>query len=154
MSEETVLELNIAEHPYLSFLITQVRAQDAYGYWKRLSDETLLERKYVKTKEQLREIPLTADIEPNVTKDIRILFEALALAFEKQTGEMANVVMEMSHEGYGRCIVCCESVVLSDKHFRDAHRFGYRTLDKLAAEGEKWLEKAFKNWNAYQSYKE
>ena len=78
------------------------------------------------------------------------MLQALALAFEKKTMEMANVIIEMSHEGFGRGAVIAGSIVIVDKYFKDAHRFGYPSIEKLVEEGEKMLEKAVKT---YQEYK-
>lgn len=129
---------------YLEVLIGQVRALDQFGSWKDLSDEELLIEKYVKTKEDLKNMPVIADIDEMIIKDIRLLYQALALAFEKKTGVMCSVVMEMSHEGFGRAVVIADKVVIGGKYFKDAHRFGFRTLDKLYEEGEKMLSSALK----------
>jgi len=134
---------------FLKTMVAQVRALDLYGSWSKISDEELLTNKYVKTKEQLKEIPIVADINDLVKKDIRMIYEALALAFEKVTGEMASVIMEMSSEGFGRVVVLSGGIVLVDKLHRDAHRFGYRELDKFIEDGAKMLEKAV---SIYQSY--
>ena len=62
--------------------------------------------------------------------------------------------MEMSHEGFGRCIVIADKIVLVDKYFKDAHRFGYRTLDKLYEDGQKYLDKAFSIYTQYKPCKD
>ncbi len=144
MSEEKIISVFTQE------LIRQIRAQDQFGTWGKLSDEELLTKKYVVTKEDLKNIPMIADIDEMKTGDIRMIFQAIALAFERKTGEMCNVIMEMSHEGFGRCAVIAGQIVISDKYFKDAHRFGYRTLDKLYEDGDKLLNKAF---NTYEKYK-
>ena len=86
------------ESVFLKELVKQIRAIDTYGVWDKTSDEELLTKKYVKTKEQLKEIPVIADIDKEQITDIRLILQALALAFEVKTMEMANVVLEMSHE--------------------------------------------------------
>jgi probable nitrogen fixation protein len=127
---------------FLKELVKQVRALDTYGVWEKDSDEKLLADKYIKTKEQLKEIPIIADITQEQIKDMRLLLQALALAFEQKTAEMANVVIEMSHEGFGRGVVIADKIVIVDKYFKDAHRFGYPTIEKLIEEGDKMLERA------------
>ena len=79
-----------------------------------------------------------------------MIFKAIALQFERKTGVMCNVIMEMSYEGFGRCIVIAERIVLVDKYFKDAHRFGFRTLDKLYTQGQNYLDKAYE---VYEQYK-
>jgi len=127
---------------YMKTLVGQVRALDGFGAWSRLNDEQLLTLKYVKTKEEAKTLPLIADIDENVIKDIRVLYQALALAFEVKTNHVATVVLEMSHEGFGRVVVVTDTQVLFTKYFKDAHRFSFRTLEKLEEEGEKMLIRA------------
>jgi probable nitrogen fixation protein len=131
-------------------LVGQIRALDQFGSWENKSDDELLTMKYIKTKEDLKNIPIIADIDDVQTKDIRLIFQALALAFEKVTGVMCNVVMEMSHEGFGRAVVIADKIVVVDKFFKDAHRFGYRTLEDLQLAGEKFLSDGIKIYNSYK----
>jgi probable nitrogen fixation protein len=140
----------MSDSVFLKELVKQVRALDTYGVWEKDSDEKLLGDKYIKTKEQLKEIPIIADITQEQIKDMRLLLQALALAFEQKTAEMANVVIEMSHEGFGRGVVIAEKIVIVDKYFKDAHRFGYPTIEKLVEEGEKMLDKAIATYNEYK----
>ena len=147
---ETVLEINA----FTEELIRQLRATDQFGNWSKMSDEELLTKKFVKTKEQLKEIPIIADIDEMLIGEIKMIYKAIALQFERKTGIMCNVVMEMSHEGFGRCIVIADKIVLVDKYFKDAHRFGYRTLEKLYEDGQKLLDRAFEIYNQYKPCKE
>ncbi len=132
-------------------LIGQVRALDQFGTWVNKSDEDLLIEKYVRTKEDLKNIPIIADIDEMQIKDIRLVYQAVALAFEKLTGVMCSVVMEMSHEGFGRVVVFTDNIVLCTKSFKDAHRFSFRTYDDLLNEGEKYLVKAEETYNKYKN---
>jgi probable nitrogen fixation protein len=132
----------MSESIFLRELVKQVRALDTYGVWEKMSDAELLGEKYIKTKEQLKAIPVIADISAEQIKDIRIVLQALALAFEVKTSEMANVVLEMSHEGFGRGVVVADKIAIVDKYFKDAHRFGYPSIEKLIEEGDKMLERA------------
>jgi probable nitrogen fixation protein len=147
---DTVLEINA----FTEELIRQLRATDQFGNWSKMSDEELLTKKYVKTKEQLKEIPIIADIDEMLIGEIKMIYKAIALQFERKTGVMCNVVMEMSHEGFGRCIVIADKIVLVDKYFKDAHRFSYRTLDKLFEDGQKMLDKAFAIYEQYKPCKD
>ncbi len=145
MSQETV-EFS----PFTQELIRQLRALDQFGNWAKMSDEELLAKKYVKTKEDLKSIPIIADIDEVLIGDIKIIFKAVALQFERQTGVMCNVIMEMSHEGFGRCVVITDKIVLMDKYFKDAHRFSFRTLEKLYEEGDKYLNNSFEIYNKFK----
>lgn len=144
---------NTESNDFTKELIRQLRAADQFGNWSKMSDEELLVKKFVKTKEDLKKIPIIADIDEMLISEIKMIFKAVALQFERKTGVMCNVVMEMSHEGFGRCIVIADRVVLVDKYFKDAHRFGYRTLEKLYEEGQKYLEKSHEIYEQFKPYK-
>lgn len=145
-----MIDTTLEQNAFTEELIRQLRATDQFGNWSKMSDEELLTKKYVKTKEDLKNIPIIADIDEMLIGEIKMIFKAIALQFERKTGVMCNVVMEMSHEGFGRCIVIADKIVLVDKYFKDAHRFGYRTTDKLYADGQKYLDRAF---SIYEQYK-
>lgn len=135
---------------YIAHLAAQVRALDTFGNWDNKSDEDLIRMKYVKSKEDLKNLPIIADIDETQIKDLKMLFQALAVMFEKKTGVMAGIIMEMSHEGFGRAVVVADKVLLCDKTFRDAHRFGYPNLDKLAGDWEKLTDKAVETYNKFK----
>jgi len=46
-------------------------------------------------------------------------------------------MMKMHHEGFGKMILTAGRLVVVNKQLRDVHRFGFETMEKLAAEGEK-----------------
>lgn len=131
-------------------LIRQIRALDQFGNWAKTSDEELLVKKYVKTKEDLKTIPLIADIDEMLINDIKMIYKAIALAFERKTGIVCNVIMEMSHEGFGRCAVISGRICIVDKYFKDAHRFGFRTLEGLFEDGDKHLANAIAIYEQYK----
>jgi len=134
---------------FINTLIGQVRALDQFGTWANKDDEEILSEKYVKTKEDLKNIPVIADIDEMKIQDIRLIYQAIALAFEKDTGVMCSVVMEMSHEGFGRVVVIADKIVIVNKFFKDAHRYSFRTYDKLIEEGDKLLSSALEIYKQY-----
>lgn len=138
------------EKLFIETLISQIRALDQFGTWAKKSDEEILSEKYVKSKEQLKNIPIIADIDEMQIKDIRLIFQSIALAFELKTGVMCSVVMEMSHEGFGRAVVLADKIVITNKFFKDAHRYSFRTYDDLIKEGGKMLTDALKIYETYQ----
>ena len=136
---------------FIQTLIGQVRALDQFGTWTNKSNEELITEKYIRTKEDLKNIPIIADIDEMQIKDIRLIYQAVALAFEKLTGIMCSVVMEMSHEGFGRVVVFTDKIVICEKFFKDAHRFSFRTYEDLEKEGEKYLNNAQETYNKYKN---
>lgn len=142
--------MNELEKLFIETLISQIRALDQFGTWAKKSDEEILSEKYVKSKEQLKNIPIIADIDEMQIKDIRLIFQSIALAFELKTSVMCSVVMEMSHEGFGRAVVLADKIVITNKFFKDAHRYSFRTYDDLIKEGGKMLMDALKIYETYQ----
>ncbi len=142
--------MNELEKLFIETLISQLRALDQFGTWAKKSDEELLSDKYIKSKEALKNIPIIADIDEMQIQDIRLIFQSIALAFELKTGIMCSVVMEMSHEGFGRAVVLAEKIVITNKFFKDAHRYSFRSYDDLVKEGGKMLKDAI---DIYETYK-
>ena len=138
------------ENLFIETLIGQVRALDQFGTWTNRTDRDILEEKYVKSKEDLKNIPVIADIDEMQIQDIRLIYQAIALAFEKKTGIMCSTIMEMSHEGFGRAVVIADKIVIVNKFFKDAHRFSFRTYEQLCEDGEKMVQDAIKIYNEYK----
>ena len=138
------------ENLFIDTLIGQVRALDQFGTWANKDNEEILSEKYVKSKEDLKNIPVIADIDEMQIQDIRLIYQAVALAFEKKTGVMCSVIMEMSHEGFGRAVVIADKIVIVNKFFKDAHRYSFRTYDKLIQEGDKMLDNALIIYTKYK----
>ncbi len=115
------------------------RAQDTHGAWERKSDVSLLDP-YIVTKEQRREIPIIGDPDPEILWRLELFYNAVGLAIERRTGCMVQPMMKMSHEGFGRLILTTGRLIVINKHLRDVHRFGFETLEKLAAEGAKLVD--------------
>lgn len=142
--------MNELEKLFIETLTSQIRALDQFGTWAKKSDEEILSEKYVKTKEQLKNVPIIADIDEMQIKDIRLIFQSIALAFELKTSVMCSVVMEMSHEGFGRAVVLAEKIVVTNKFFKDAHRYSFRTYEDLIKEGGKMLKDALEIYETYK----
>jgi len=142
--------MNELEKLFIETLTSQIRALDQFGTWAKKSDEEVLCDKYVKTKEQLKNVPIIADIDEMQIQDIRLIFQSIALAFELKTNIMCSVVMEMSHEGFGRAVVLADKIVVTNKFFKDAHRYSFRTYDDLIKEGGKMLKDAIEIYETHK----
>jgi len=140
MSEAAVaLESKPEDSLFIKELIKVWRAQDTHGTWEKKSDVSLLDP-YVVTKEQRREIPIIGDPDPEILWRLELFYNAVGLAIERRTGCMVQPMMKMSHEGFGRLILTTGRLIVVNKHLRDVHRFGFETLEKLAAEGAKLVD--------------
>jgi len=120
-------------------LVKQWRAQDTHGTWDGKNDDQLL-APYVVTKEQRREMPIIGDPDPEVIWRIELFYNAVGLALERLTGIMCAPMMKMHHEGFGRIVLIAGRLVVVNRQLRDVHRFGFETMEKLAAEGAKVIE--------------
>lgn len=125
--------------PFIRELIKQWRAQDAHGAWDRKSDEQLLDP-YILDKERRRQIPIMGDPDPETLWRLELFYNAVGLCIERATGVMVTPMMKMHHEGFGRMILCAGRLIVVNRQLRDVHRFGFDSLEKLAAEGDKLVD--------------
>jgi probable nitrogen fixation protein len=134
--------------PFVQQLIKQLRAQDMHGSWEGKSDLQLL-KPYIHTAEERRALPILGDPDPETLWHLEIFYNAIAVAIERETGQMVSPMMKMSHEGFGRMVLLAGRLVVVNKQLRDVHRFGFPSLAKLAEAGGKFLEEAV---NMIRSY--
>ena len=135
MAEAATLD-DPMQAPIVRELVKQWRAQDTHGVWDSKSDATLL-APYILTREQRRAIPLMGDPDPETLWRLELFYNAVGLAIERATGVMVAPMMKMSHEGFGRLILTAGRLIAMNKQLRDVHRFGFDSLEALAAEGGK-----------------
>jgi probable nitrogen fixation protein len=136
MAEAASVQNDPMQAPVVRELVKQWRAQDTHGVWDSKSDATLL-APYILTREQRRAIPLMGDPDPETLWRLELFYNAVGLAIERATGVMVAPMMKMSHEGFGRLILTAGRLIAVNKQLRDVHRFGFDSLEALAAEGGK-----------------
>jgi probable nitrogen fixation protein len=149
MTEEATLDaapetVNDEAHlatPFVQQLIKQLRAQDMNGTWDGKSDLQLL-KPYIHTAEERRALPILGDPDPETLWHLEIFYNAIAVAIERETGQMVSPMMKMSHEGFGRMVLIAGRLVVVNKQLRDVHRFGFASLAKLAQAGGKFFDEA------------
>ena len=120
--------------------VQQIRANDGYGVYRNWADELLL-KPYVIPKKKRREISVEGDVEPMTLSRILGFYRAIAARIEEETGQLSQVVVDLSHEGFGWALIFSGRLILVCKTLRDAQRFGFDSFEKLAAEGEKLTSK-------------
>lgn len=133
----TIAEIN---SPFLKTLVTQIRGQDSYGFYRSWSDDLIL-KPFIVTKQKKREISVEGEVDPATQARILAFFRAVAAQIEQETGLISQVVVDLSHEGFGWALVFSGRLLLSVKTLRDAHRYGFDSLEKLAEEGETFVKK-------------
>lgn len=129
------------ESDFVKELVKQWRAQDTHGAWEGKDNATLL-APYLISKEQRREMPIIGDPDPETIWRLELFYNAVGLAIERQTKIMVSPMMKMHHEGFGKMILTAGRLVVVNKQLRDVHRFGFETIEKLAAEGERLVNAA------------
>ena len=134
----------VAESTFLKELVLQVRAQDHYGVYRSWKDELVLAN-FVVSKEKKSQISVEGDVDPATQLRILCFYRAIAVCIEKQTGKLCQVVIDLSHEGFGWAIIWTGRLMVLSRTLRDAQRFGYPSLQKLAAQGERLVESGIKN---------
>lgn len=132
--------LAIDNAPFLKALVQQIRANDPYGTYRHWADELLL-KPYVMSKKERREIPVEGDVDPITLGRILGFYRAVAARIEEETGQLSQVVVDLSHEGFGWALIFSGRLILVSKTLRDAQRFGFDTIEKLNVEGEKLVQK-------------
>jgi len=126
--------------PFLKSIVQQIRGQDVYGVYRNWSDELIL-KPYIVSKKQKREISLEGEVDPRTIGRIMAFYRAVAACIEQETGLLSQVVIDLNHEGFGWALVFSGRLLLAKKSLRDAHRFGFESLEKVAEEGDKFIEK-------------
>ncbi|MHB1022653.1 MAG: NifX-associated nitrogen fixation protein [Acidobacteriaceae bacterium] len=147
MAEGTEQLVRPVVQGFLQELIKQWRAQDVHGSWDKKSDLDLLEP-YILTKEKQRELPMMSDPDPETLWRMELFYNAVGLTIERATGVMVSPLMKLHHEGFGRLVLTAGRLIVINKYLRDVHRFGFESMEKLEAEGQKlvaagveWIEK-------------
>jgi probable nitrogen fixation protein len=96
----------------------------------------------VLTKEQRRSIPVIGDPDEILLSRIKAFYNAIASLVEKECGQMAIPMINITHEGFGRAVITVGKLVVMDKTLRDVHRYGYESLSKMKDEADKLLSVA------------
>lgn len=132
--------LLVDSSPFLKAIVQIIRANDAYGTYRNWADELLL-KPYIVTKADKKDIPLEDEIDPLTKSRILVFYRAIAYCIEQETGSLAQVVIDLNHEGFGWALVFAGRLILVSKTLRDAQRFGFKSLDKMNDEGTKLVQK-------------
>jgi probable nitrogen fixation protein len=133
----------VEQSTFLKELVLQIRAQDHYGVYRSWKDELVLAN-FVVSKERKSQISVEGDVDPATQLRVLCFYRAIAACIEKQTGKLCQVVIDLSHEGFGWAIVWTGKLMVLSRTLRDAQRFGYPSLQKLATEGERLVESGVK----------
>lgn len=135
-TETETTTTDIYSAPFIKELIRAIQAQDAYGVYKSWSPELIL-KPYIVSKQDKRKISIEEEVNPMTLARIKLFFNAIATRVELETGQIMQVVVNINHEGFGWALVFSGRLLVVSRTLRDAHRFGFTSLEKLEDEGEK-----------------
>lgn len=138
---ETLEPDSILTTDFVKEMVKQMRAIDIYGTY----DGWLIERilaPFIKTKEQRREIPVIGDPDEETLMRMKAFYNAIAVLIEKECGHMAVLMINITHEGFGRVVITVGKLVALDRTLRDVHRFSFDSLSKMKDEADKFLSVA------------
>lgn len=136
MSTDIAPSRELSQTDAAKSLVLQVRINDAFGTFERWSDELLL-KPFIVSREQKRGISLEGPVDPITKGRILAFFRSIAYRVEASTGLMARVVLDLNDEGFGTLLVVAGKLVLVNRSLRDAHRFGFATLEDLISESDR-----------------
>ncbi|CAA7620969.1 conserved hypothetical protein [Candidatus Terasakiella magnetica] len=129
----------MTQDPFIKSLLMLIRAHDGSGAWETTPDEEIL-APFIVTKEQRREIPLMGDPDPDILWRVELYYNAIALAIEHRTGCATAPIMKIHHEGWGRMLLTAGRLVVVNAYLRDLHRFGFDSVEAMAAKAVKIIE--------------
>jgi probable nitrogen fixation protein len=109
----------------------------------------LLLKPFVVTKAQKRQISLEGEVDPGVRSRILIYYRAIAALIEKETGLLAQVVLDLNSEGFGWVLVFSGRLLLVVNTLRDAHRFGFESLEQLTEKATALIDKGIQLARTY-----
>ena len=143
MSEDALIDDNdpILESDFAKEMVRQMRAVDTYGTYDNWSVSKILEP-FILTKEKKREIPVVGDPDEIVISRVKAFYNAISALIEKECGQMAVPIINLTHEGFGRALISVDKLIVMDKTLRDVHRFGFPTISKMKNEADKLLSVA------------
>jgi len=130
-----------ADEAFFKSLALLIRAQDSAGVWDSEPDAALL-APFIVTKEQRRAIPLMGEPDPDILWRVELFYGAIGLGIEKRTGHNAAPLMKIHHEGWGRMILTAGKLVVVNAYLRDLHRFGFESLEAMAAKANGIIQDA------------
>ncbi|MFQ3584766.1 MAG: NifX-associated nitrogen fixation protein [Cyanobacteriota bacterium] len=144
----TPLSLSPSTSPILQEIVRQIRAADPYGTYRSWADELLL-KPFVVSKAQKRQIAVEGEVDPIVRGRILTYYRAIAALIEKETGLLAQVVLDLNGEGFGWVLIFSGRLLLLVNTLRDAHRFGFDSLETLTEKATALVEKGIQLAQTY-----
>jgi len=123
-------------NPFLEELVRQIRIQDNSGTYSNCSNELLLKSLIVSQDCQIGD----REVDSLTQLQVSAFYHAVAARVEKETGQLAETFINLSHKGLSTALVCCGPLLVVNKLLRGVQCFGFESLERLVQEGEKLTE--------------
>ncbi len=132
------------EKDFIEFLTLQARALDTHGAWKTSEDDVLLERIFIRPKDESGQ-PIALSPEQLV----RLQLQAAANVLERSEGAIPTVVCEAGCDGSIKGYVITGKVITLQKMFWNTGDFRYASMEKLKKKGTRIAGELLENYRKY-----
>ena len=122
---------------FLHELARRFRARAGLDAWDGRSDREVLAPLVYRPGRRDRDAD---EVDADVYLHIELFYEAIAAAVEARTGVPCSPMLRMHHEGHGRVVVLAGRLVVVSRWLRDAGRFGFESVEKIAEAGERLVD--------------
>lgn len=128
----------------LKEIVNQIRAYDTYRTWEKKSDHDILNHLFLTKPEKQASLSLMGhcEVDPKALLKLHAYFKAIGVLIEKSSGLLTSVVINLDEEGNGIVLIYSGRLILVNKSIRDANKFRFKSLDEMALQAQKFIDKA------------
>ncbi len=136
----------------LKEIVNQIRAYDTYGTWEKKSDHDILNNLFLTKPEKQASLSLMGhcEVDPKALLKLHAYFKAIGALIEKSSGLLTSVVINLDEEGNGIVLIYSGRLILVNKSIRDANKFRFKSLDEMALQAQKFIDKALELLEKYR----
>ncbi|MDY7021186.1 MAG: DUF269 domain-containing protein [Cyanobacteriota bacterium] len=145
MIHQTAISYSIPSLYNSSFvraMIEQVRMQDLTVSRHAVSDEVLLNT-------LVGYATLDRDSDISSLQKVSAFYRAVASRLEQETGQMAEVFLNLDQDNVGWILVFCGRLLVISQFIRDPENFQFESAEHLTIEGERVLKNALERAREY-----
>ncbi|OIJ17296.1 hypothetical protein BKP37_01975 [Anaerobacillus alkalilacustris] len=126
-----------------------INAYDMYGVFQNLSDEQKLNRAFLLSADEKKQMDSCGQISERLKAQINIFFQAVALNVERKTNKMVSSIVEMNSEGFGRALIYSGNLIMVNKAIRGTQQLAFTNMERACKQGDKISELAVKTLDRY-----
>lgn len=110
------------KHPFLEELLYQFRLEDRTGTYQNISDHSLLNS-------WLSFNQLEQDL---IQLQIKAFYQAVANLIERQTGKIAQIVLNLNPEKSSSALICCGNLLVVYQLVKEINCFSFDSIETMA----------------------